>query len=1006
MKNIFTSFLALLLLSVPLRAQTLDTAFALPNVNVYNFLWGTTSQGDTLISGSSFNGDLVRLLKNGTLLNTIDLPASITFNQGMVFDGTNFLIVSGFISAGARLFTIDRNGQQVGTFRTFPAGIGGNSGGIGGLAFDAATNSIWFGVYSPDFATYPNAYAYKWNLTSNAITDTVPLYTRQVQGIALKGDTLFYAADNFQGDAERIYAVNLRSPNKDTLFSFPLPDPDNDQDPRGLYWDNDLQRLWVIAWRVGTNINAFRNFYRYRIGGGSPKIAFSTSALNFSNVAVDSTIQQTVTVSNTGSATLRLTGITSTDPNFTFQAIVPDSIPSGSSRAVQIRFRPTQYGADSAVIRVASNDFTEPNKPIRAQGFGVFSGRRLALSDTTYNFGQRRTNSRSGWNFLLRNLGTEPLRIDSILPSRQNAAFYLDTTLLRFPVQIDTGRSLALRYWFNPNQTGNFSATGSVFSNAGNGTLQTVSLSGQGATVNRQLGQIFWQTTIPANPNTSSTDRKTTVMRSIPDVNNDGVADVVVCTDNYWTLCYNGSSSFDGDLLWAFSTDMETGVVNFNVGAVNRVAAMQIAPDLNGDGISDVVIGCGGGNEEVYAISGRTGRRLWAWALQDTVNFSLGDINAIDVQNDFNGDGTVDVLATSSATDQAGFEGRRSVYCINGRSGQILWQLPLNTFVDGVTWTPQGGVAATNVQGNANNLMRGFNAAGTQTWSYNNNRAVWAMTSLMNGAQRLIILAEGTAVLGATVSVKALDAVSGALVWTGATESGFYTDVRTTRDMNGDGVPDVIAAGANNLVFLSGATGQALWQQSLGSITLGVAELRQGTKTIGGVSNAVGATTLDNRVIFFNAQNGTSLFSYSFGSGGNSTAAEKISVIDDITSDGTVDIVAASRDGRVVCLSGGDNPMSVSAMTAAKPSRFALEQNYPNPFNPSTGIRYQVAAVSDVRLEVFDMLGRKVATLVNMRQGAGQYTVRFDGAALSSGVYFYTLRAGSFSETRKMMLVK
>jgi ligand-binding sensor domain-containing protein len=100
------------------------------------------------------------------------------------------------------------------------------------------------------------------------------------------------------------------------------------------------------------------------------------------------------------------------------------------------------------------------------------------------------------------------------------------------------------------------------------------------------------------------------------------------------------------------------------------------------------------------------------------------------------------------------------------------------------------------------------------------------------------------------------------------------------------------------------------------------------------------------------------------------------------------------------------NFLSVPQQLAAKAASFALEQNYPNPFNPTTGIRYQVSGTSDVRLEVFDMLGRKVSTLVNERQAAGAYQVSFNAANLSSGVYFYKLQAGSFTETRKMMLIK
>ena len=89
-----------------------------------------------------------------------------------------------------------------------------------------------------------------------------------------------------------------------------------------------------------------------------------------------------------------------------------------------------------------------------------------------------------------------------------------------------------------------------------------------------------------------------------------------------------------------------------------------------------------------------------------------------------------------------------------------------------------------------------------------------------------------------------------------------------------------------------------------------------------------------------------------------------------------------------------------------QPDRFVLESNYPNPFNPATSIRYALPEAAHVRIEVFDLTGRNVATLVDQPQAAGNYTVRFEGTALPSGTYLYRMSAGDFISTRKMTLVK
>jgi hypothetical protein len=112
---------------------------------------------------------------------------------------------------------------------------------------------------------------------------------------------------------------------------------------------------------------------------------------------------------------------------------------------------------------------------------------------------------------------------------------------------------------------------------------------------------------------------------------------------------------------------------------------------------------------------------------------------------------------------------------------------------------------------------------------------------------------------------------------------------------------------------------------------------------------------------------------------------------------GTPQLIARSSD---------DFDISTSNELGELPNEFALQQNYPNPFNPTTVIRYSVAEMANVKLEVFDVLGRSVATLVNDVKTPGAYTINFNARDLSSGTYFYRIEAGDFTSIKKMMLIK
>ena len=88
------------------------------------------------------------------------------------------------------------------------------------------------------------------------------------------------------------------------------------------------------------------------------------------------------------------------------------------------------------------------------------------------------------------------------------------------------------------------------------------------------------------------------------------------------------------------------------------------------------------------------------------------------------------------------------------------------------------------------------------------------------------------------------------------------------------------------------------------------------------------------------------------------------------------------------------------------PSGFVLEQNYPNPFNPTTNIAYTIPSRTDVRIEIYDILGREIESIDLGTKSAGEYIYQFDGSLLPSGVYFYRMLTETHSESKKMMLVK
>jgi hypothetical protein len=177
---------------------------------------------------------------------------------------------------------------------------------------------------------------------------------------------------------------------------------------------------------------------------------------------------------------------------------------------------------------------------------------------------------------------------------------------------------------------------------------------------------------------------------------------------------------------------------------------------------------------------------------------------------------------------------------------------------------------------------------------------------------------------------------------------------------------------------------------------------------VGSSSTVAGAfTTVTNSVLYTGADGGVYASPHSIDSAVFQWTAPSAGT-------GTVNFYAAAFQGTTSSGNGQSSRVTISAAEittsvvnqALLPNEFTLGQNYPNPFNPNTRIGFRVSGSGFVSLKVYDVLGREVRTLVNEELKADSYETTFNATGLSSGVYFYHLRAGEFTQTKRVILLR
>jgi hypothetical protein len=655
--------------------------------------------------------------------------------------------------------------------------------------------------------------------------------------------------------------------------------PSEGTDPAGIVWDGAY--LWYCDNGEGGND------FLYKVdlaGGGTPQIEISASSHDFGVVPIGTVAAWDLMVTNAGDGALEISGVDFTPADdLSCLASFPVSIAPGETDVLPIEFAPTSFGGLDATAAVLSNDPVHPSESVALSGWGVAPDPAIALSEQSHDYGAVRVHAHTRWFVEVTNQGAQTLTIDEI--AIDDARFYLDQSIA-LPINLDPLATAQIGLWFSPAAAQSYAATVSISSNA-RGPVD-VSLSGSGDASEQPMGAVLWSYTID-----TSFDNSPKAMAPGPDVNGDGVADVIVCSEDDFVRCFNGNAHGTGDVLWEHEIPG---------GSVYSQKGIQIIDDISEDGLADVVVGSAWGGRLIRAISGGTGLAVWT---HDTDEYGDGGwVYQVDVSHDYNGDGDDDVLAATG--DDSSDTGPKRVYCLNGLSGVPIWETPLNGPVFAVIgvqdFTGDGqpdAVAGASNDDETQGFAVGIDGAdGSIEWTFPvGGTSVWSVAQLGD------ITADGVAdvIVGdfAGGAVYGLDAVSGTQVYA-AGGFGLLTRFETLDDVNGDGHPEILPAHSSDFArAISGQDGGALWTSPVADNASSVARIADVTGD--GINDAVVGTLFSSNVTYFlDGVDGTVLHSANYG-----TPVDAITAIPDVVGDDSWEMVAGGRNGLVSCISGG-----------------------------------------------------------------------------------------------------
>lgn len=838
---------------------------------------------------------------------------------------------------------------------------------MSGIAYD--DGNFWVGAYYPDPGTIYNVDG------SGTILSQFTAPSQQIWDICKQGDDLWMA----DYDADMIYKT---SQTGEVLESHPA----ENIKPSGIVFDG------TYIWYVDGPLSANSTIYKVSLtGSGTPEINIPADYHNFGYITIDDSQTWQMLVQNTGTDDLIINDIDipSGQP-ISVSTVFPQTINPGSSMEIPITYSPTEALPLETSVTIMSSDPINPAVDVTLSGHGVYSGPAAIVLSDNHDYGEVRMLAYKRWFLELVNIGDADLTVSDIIPDISN---FIVSDEITFPMNIATLDTVKIGIWFNPTEGSTYEGELEITSNDTDNSPIIVSLSGYSISKDYPIGDELWYYYI-----SGTYDQSPKAISPIEDVTGDGVADVIVCSEDDYIRCFNGNSSGLADVIW------EKEIYS---GSVYQQAALEIVPDINDDGYKDVIVGTTGSDKSIRALSGKTGHPLWT---HNTSEYGNGGwVYDINVSFDYNSDGKPDVLA--AVGDDAQDQGPKRAYCLDLLTGNSIWEYAYPGPVFSVLGIedcngdgqPDAMCGASNADETSGRVIGINGTNGSVLWSkITSGTSVWALAQLDDiTGDDVKDVAAGD--FGGNYYF--IDPATNSELHHGYISNALILRFDKLEDVNSDGYADIIPSSSKQqAIVIDGYSGEYVWSQTLADKAWNVASIDD-INDDGIMDVIVGTLYSNNYCYFLDGSTGDELKSINY-----STPVDAINSIPDIVQDGTMEMVAGGRDGKVVCYSGG-TIIYVDIDENKDVESSVFSKNYPNPFAKQTTISFNLEEKSNIVLDVIDLSGKQVKVLYEGNLAEGQHNFIWNGKddggnILPSGFYLYEIHTNKGTFRQKMAKIQ